>query len=1066
MTENRQINRNQILKNAELESELSDLKQHADKMIRGFENFNNLSSNRAIWEMVQNACDLTDKCEIVIDYRHGRISFTHNGKPFTTKSLISLIKQVSGKYGEDSDIPEVGKYGTGFLTTHTFGRKFLIDSVLEAEDACFEIKEFLVDRSPKEWKELSARIKQQKDNVYKLIREGIIVSNPLNRTTFTYLPESKQEIDYIKESSRDLEDYVPIVLTINDRLKKVVIINSTGDELSFERKSKLSIVNNENINLYKTTIDRNGDDIVLFSIIDTKDQIEIILPINKDLELFDFPQRVARLFLYYPLVGSENFGVNFIINSNKFLPTEPRDGIHLKSNKDQVKDQEEKNREIIEKASVMVFDFLKSNVLSVSNPLFYAKINFKRNSDNNLLDDYFTGLQSLWTEEFKLLPLVETKHGFKPANAVCFFAKELIDQPQVFDEIYELASCFYENLPLKSKVEQWSKFVTEWTSNDVKFIEHEDLVNKISEQGLHYFNSSSLIKYYRNLIDEGNERLFVDYPLLPNLDGRFCELSSLRSPQNLTPKLLDIGKVLIPQYIDRLVHESFYFDFYFEPFTRKDFSNTVKTRLDEMQLLNSICLPNGVNGSKMSEIDEAISTLECNFFEALVEYCKLNNNTNSQSKPSQLTKIICRYYSLSDDLIYLPGLEAQEDNLDVRSSRKVLIKMFFNLLELHNEGWVNENISLLFDIAGCNEDSFKDVYLDSKIYPNQANQLKEITYLKRDIDLADEIKDLYDKVTTDTIREKVVNKKFNGFVAEDHFVTNKYLATQIEDSFFGSDIYHINEHSFREDILAIISKLKDPYYSNLFPRLDDKKANLMLDIVTNERTKDDIFSIVLLKEEQLKKLGHLVQDENFEAILHRAALILQQEAEKKSDFGHKYEIGTNIERLIREKLSIELLDRVTFVNDDTLKSSDIQGGQDIIVQLDGNPIYFIEVKSRWNSESSMSMSKLQLQRAVEEIKRYALCAVDVSRYTGSNDRYNLSIEEVLPLTKFVKDIGSSIKPLIESNLVAEKKQYESVHLIDYRGIIPQEVVQSGDDFSEFVDSLAKVINSIAIDCYA
>lgn len=112
------------------------------------------------------------------------------------------------------------------------------------------------------------------------------------------------------------------------------------------------------------------------------------------------------------------------------------------------------------------------------------------------------------------------------------------------------------------------------------------------------------------------------------------------------------------------------------------------------------------------------------------------------------------------------------------------------------------------------------------------------------------------------------------------------------------------------------------------------------------------------------------------------------------------------------------------------------------------------------------MSKLQLQRAVEETKRYALCAVDVSRYTGSNDRYKLSIGEVLPLTKFVKEIGLSIKPLIESNLVAEKKQSESIHLIDYRGIIPQEIVQSGDDFSEFVDSLAKVINSISIDYYA
>lgn len=48
MEEINQINRDAILTNAINESELSDLKQHADKMIRGFENFNSFSSNRAI----------------------------------------------------------------------------------------------------------------------------------------------------------------------------------------------------------------------------------------------------------------------------------------------------------------------------------------------------------------------------------------------------------------------------------------------------------------------------------------------------------------------------------------------------------------------------------------------------------------------------------------------------------------------------------------------------------------------------------------------------------------------------------------------------------------------------------------------------------------------------------------------------------------------------------------------------------------------------------------------------------------------------------------------------------
>jgi hypothetical protein len=51
--------------------------------------------------------------------------------------------------------------------------------------------------------------------------------------------------------------------------------------------------------------------------------------------------------------------------------------------------------------------------------------------------------------------------------------------------------------------------------------------------------------------------------------------------------------------------------------------------------------------------------------------------------------------------------------------------------------------------------------------------------------------------------------------------------------------------------------------------------------------------------------------------------------------------------------------------------------------------------------------------------------------------------------------------LIEDNLEAEKNQNELIHLIDYRGIIPQEIIKSGNDFENFMKSLIILINSIA-----
>lgn len=1057
------LNRQEILEDAERESELSDLKQHADKMIRGFENFNDFSSNRAIWELVQNACDLTTECKVTIDYRNTGFSFSHNGKPFTTNALNSLVKQVSGKYGEDADIPEVGKYGTGFLTTHTFGRKFIINSVMEAKGAYFKLEDFEIDRSPKEWKDLSENIRVQKKKVYKIIKEGTVVPKPFEfKTTFTYIPNSDQENQYIKESSHDLKDYVPLVLTINNRLKQVEIINAVGDKTTFIRQNKVSIENEANINLFKTIIHKNGEELYLYSLVDEENEIEVILPINKDLELFEFPERVARLFLYYPLVGSEDFGLNFIINCNQFLPNEPRSGIHLNSNKDQVREQEEANRNILQIASSLVFKFLKSNILEVENPLFFANVNFKRNSENGLLNEYFEGLQEVWNEELKNLPIVETNDGFKEVNEVWFFDEDLFLDRGVFDDIYQLASIFYTNIPKKEKCEHWSNYVKEWGDDEVDFITHEDLVKGISNRDLTKFDTSNLINYYQSLISQDKASYFAEYEILPNLKGDFCYLNILLLPSSITPKLIELGNILIPETIDKLIQSNFQFEFNLEEFNRKDYSTSVKNKLDEFEADEKVCLPESLDSEIYNPLEiEEEEKLDLDFFVALINYCKLSNTIESQSKPAQLLRLISGYYDLEQALIHLPNVSKTEDNLEVRSSRKILVKIFFNLLSQHNQDWVKENISLLIDVANCYEDSLKEVYTDSSIYPNQIYQLKEAQELKRDIDVLDEIKNLYNKVNGDVeIRRKLVYEGFNEFIDEGDFINNKYLTIQIEDIFFETDILDINEHPFKDEILSIISKLNTKTYKELFHRLDDKKAKLMLDVVTNERTKDDIFSIVTLREDKLKQLGELVKNENFEEILNRAEILAQQEKNRKADFQHKYEIGTNIERLIREKLSIELQDRVSFNNDEIIETTDVQGGQDIVVYLDKEPFYFIEVKSRWNSESSVSMSKLQLQRAVEENERYSLCSVDITRYLGANNRYDLSINEIIPLTKFVNKIGVNIEPLIESNLLAEKSSEELIHLIDYRGIIPQEIIKVGSEFDEFVSSLLTKINKV------
>jgi predicted nucleic acid-binding Zn-ribbon protein len=1051
-------NRELVIEQTRKEDERSDLKQHADKMLRDFEKFNDHSSNRAIWELVQNACDLTIDCEIEIDYREKKISFSHNGKAFNTKSLISLIKQVSGKYGiqEEEDIPEVGKYGTGFLTTHSFGRKFIIDSVLHTGSYYIPITNFEIDRSPKTWELLSDNISDQKKIVYDILKNEKSIDCTDISTTFTYLPQTPKEFEYIEKSLSNLDNYIPLVFTVNERLKKVKIIDIENTTIEYNFKEKNKVENDQEINLYQTIISKNGSEIHLYSIIDLEDEIEIILPINKEKEVFEFDEQIARLFLYYPLIGSENFGINFIINCKKFLPTEPRDGIHLKSDKDQVKDQEVKNREIINKCTEIIFAFLNSNVLNVSNPLLYTNVNFKTNSDNPLLNEFYDKLQIDWNEKLELLPFVKTIEGYKTIKEVDYFSEEFLNSDEAtFDSFYELISKFYSIIPLKEEVVLWSKNAVNWKSDSINFITHSDLLDKISECNLDDFNKVTLKKYYQHLIDIDHSSFFNDYKLLPNINGDFNMLSHFLVAEDLNESLLNIGAILIPESLSKLIQPEFKFSFSLNSFNRRDFSDDVKNSLDKEELNESIffsdCLDNESYHSDLVKSKEKVNE---HYFKAILDFCMLVNNIEINNKPIQLVKIIAQYYGFSDSLILLPTIKEDNEKIEYRSIRKVLVKIFLNTLSLHNNSWVENNLELLNQICSLNDDSYKDIFKESKIYPNQIFELHLSENLKRDLGVKKDIKDFYLKVKKEDIEEVLSLVNFNYLIPEDNTINNRYLTTIIEDIIFKDDISNIDEHQHKDVILKIIPKLTEKEYQQFFPQLNDKKANIMISVLSKAETKDDIFAIVTLADEKLKSIGKLINNPDFEAILNQAMSNLEDEKQTKANFQFKHQIGTHIEEILKEHLK-------HIFNPEDIKY-DVKGeqdGQDIIIKIKEEPKYYIEVKSRWDKRTSIKMSKNQTIRSNEKKEIYSLCSVDMTDY-ADDDRFEISdISKILDNIIFVNDIGVHVEHLIE--VLKQTNKEEEIHLDgDYRTLVPQSIVNEyGISISAFETYLIDLLKN-------
>lgn len=62
-------------------------------------------SRRWIWELFQNAKDVSiDSVNVKIDYFQQQIIFSHDGKKFTCKDLLSLVTQTSFKEMEQEYI--------------------------------------------------------------------------------------------------------------------------------------------------------------------------------------------------------------------------------------------------------------------------------------------------------------------------------------------------------------------------------------------------------------------------------------------------------------------------------------------------------------------------------------------------------------------------------------------------------------------------------------------------------------------------------------------------------------------------------------------------------------------------------------------------------------------------------------------------------------------------------------------------------------------------------------------------------------------------------------------------
>lgn len=1030
------------------QTQRNDLKQHADKIIQGIKKIGPNHAKRAIWELFQNAVDLSPSCEIEIELREEELVFSHNGEPFTMHTLDCLFTQVSSKTltekkEEREEGDPIGQYGTGFMTSHSFGDIVEVSAAIqdETEEGSGHIKfsNLKIDRSTQDWEKLCDEIKNLRAQVEELLKKEPAFDE-LPKTVFKFSFNNELNKTRALDATKSLNVILPYVMVFNDRLKKVTVTDNEGVTTTYLNKE----AEIDNGDFYTRVIQINDKERRINYL--KTDRLAIVLPIESNSpadgsigEAVNLQDTLPRLFLFYPLIGTEHLGINYIIHSKNFHPTEPRDGLHLNSQNEKNEAEELINQKLMKEAFDSINSFLNRNLSKIQNPHLLSQVNFPVNSDNEELNEYFKKIKEEWTYSFKTLPLVETPTGRLSTQDVSFLKNNIIhevDEPTL-EAIYNVVSVLYEKIPKLDLIRSWTKLVDDWDIQGTEWIEFNDIAERLSEKGkIESFKKEDLILLYNEMIRKGKGELFANNKLLPNIKGQFRKQIELKKTIELPEELFDIANAINPEITNSQINPDFLLEgLEFSDFDRKKYMEFINASLDEHIKDNT----------RSKDLPEG-------YLKYLIQYARIIPREDSTSGPVQVTKLIEEYYDLASEPIILPNISKEEgNNLDTRKGQNDLFRVFLNDISNKDCKWTEEHLTELVTILkeAFKYAEIKRIFWEYQIFPNQLYQLKKISNLKRDDKIPESVKDLYDKIVEP--ENPIRNELAHSLIASIENIHNDLdtiealdLTSKIEKRFFGESGNEIDmkDNPFKSDIIDIIRSFNSEQENNekLYPATSRNKSAILAQLADQEAS----FTILSQTDTVIKKLAEIAGHSDPCELIRLAEEAWQTQQQEKLDLQFKMQIGNHLEDVLQKRLKEHL--KANVVNE--------QDGQDLVVYVNGNPVYYIEVKSKWKEETPIRISRNQTLKAHEKRACFALC----TKYKGEDRLKIENIESVAEYMKFNTDIGDHVEHLVE---IYDSAHQENEFCLDgdFRTRIPMNYIKGGIDLERFEKRLLENINN-------
>lgn len=508
--------------------------------------------SRWAWELIQNARGIAgsqNDLQIEVIFDAERLIFRHNGAPFKEREIAHLIFHGSSKH----ETGDIGKFGSGFITTHLISRRVRVRGWL-ADGPPFD---FVLNRDGVDAVQLRQAMEESKTEYLKsLVRAVEPVQGPFT-TEYQYPLPNDSIREKVSRGIEALRNCAAYIFAFNPMLQRLKI-TTPAENIDFSRASQETLLPGSKC----LALQAEGKGVLHRLVVIENDGIEVALALNVNQEALaiELPVGIPRLFVAFPLNNTETFGLPLVINSEFFAPREERDGIYLGTGES---DRNDQNKELFQRACRAVINLItqaaKNDWANVSRIAIFPPFINPTWAEESWLREQ---LSNILVEGFRSQPLLHTisgqpiapKSAWIPVTQNNASASELW---RVTEKLKQSAGV----LPRQADQDAWSQSLQswlpflkdrepqlkEWWSVD-RLASHLESLKTVAAADIALQNDIDAIAWINEvhtlIVQAGRFELFRQRALIPNENGKLVQLTSLHLHDKIDETLKDIAEQL------------------------------------------------------------------------------------------------------------------------------------------------------------------------------------------------------------------------------------------------------------------------------------------------------------------------------------------------------------------------------------------------------------------------------------------------------------------------------------------------------------------------------------------